>query len=876
MLLVLVLAGCSDGPSTTPATVTAPEAAELPTATTAPPVTSTTLPPASETTTAPTTVTTAAEESQPAIERPIPAKRGYSDDHGTLSQYVQPAKMDGSGRKLLAVYMVGSDLEDNYLAGSIDLEELVLGYDVLADREEVEVVVAFGGATKDGWRGMKIANISQLTQDHFDLEFGNETGPDAYLYQADGAHMGDESSLKLFLDYLRDGYANFDQRFLTFWDHGNSYRGFGNDSNYNDDPLSMDEIAGAFHDSQAGIFDLIGFDACLMASVEVAKVIEPHARYMIASEEDEPGHGWLWSAVIEAFAEEDSVVEAGKRMVDNFVQDVHSDYHRGKTLSLLDLSEYHNLVGALDPVVSTLSSRMFDSHDISDGLIAAEEGVRSFSVSEREGSRASVDLMHFAQILADQVGDANLAVSLSGLLEAVDSFVVYSQHDGYIPNSFGVAIDAPENTESEYAAYKVSDTWLDFQSLYEDFREGDSEPPVVNIEFTDSDGTFSTVVDENLAKVTTMYGFIEPVRYDDGTVEDFFMVVAEEEAYPTEIEDVYLASTWDQLWFTVEYDPNRDTAWIPAFLSDRFEYEGLEYIVFTAELDYQQAGKDYTGYEYPYDLATMSLVVHDDGEFWEIIGHYIETYQVIYSGPDDEIGTVQYDKATFEISPGDEVQFWNFGFSLDDPANDQWFSTADGVLTFSQEPAFWFEFLEFEDESGELIDYYYAIWAEDATGNVTLGDLIPAERVVDSPFGNMQVFTDPYGYFEIQIPQHWIEEEPDMAAFEVFKASDVEGNGAVTIYVEEGVNMSPEEYGDLIEFGLAETGTGDLTREPVETVQGLPAVLFEGTIDQEAFTWLSYLSDDSIAIDIVYSFPIDQFDTGREMAYYSFGTLLVG
>ena len=784
--------------------------------------------------------------------------------------------MDGSGRKLLAVYMVGSDLEDYGLAGSLDLEELLLGYDVLTNRDDVEIVVAFGGANKDGWRGMKIANTSQLTQDYLDLEFGNETGPNAYLYQADGAHMGDESSLTLFLEYLRDGYVNFDQRFLAFWDHGNSYKGFGNDSNFNADPLYMDEIERAFDSSQPGAFDLIGFDACLMATVEVVKVIEPHARYMLASEELEPGHGWLWSAVIEAFAEEDSIVEAGKRMVDNFVEDVHDYYDTGKTLSLVDLSEYDNLVEALDSVVSTVSTRMFDSPHVSDGLIAAEAGARSYAVSEREGSRASMDLMHFAQLLGDQVPDAALGASLDGLMDAVGNFVVYSNHDGTRPNSFGIAIDAPENTDAEYSAYKVNETWLDFQSLYEDFRLADSEPPLVTREFSDSDGTFSFVLDDNLARVTTLYGFVEPVHYEDGTVEDFFMVVAEEEAYTTEVKDVYHASTWDQVWFTVEYDPSRDTAWIPAFLSDRFDVDGLEYIVFTAEIDYYQAGKDYSGYEDPYDLATMSLVVHDDGESWEIIGHYIETYQILYSGPDDEVGTVQYDKATFGISAGDEVQFVNFGFSLDDPANDQWFTTADGWLAFVQDPVFWFEFLEFEDQTGELIDYYYAIWAEDAAGNATLGDLLPSERVVDSPFGNMQIFVDPYGYFEVQIPQHWIEEEPDMAQFEVFKASDTEANGAVTIYVEEGIDMSLADYADLIESLLIETGTGDLTREPVETAQGLPAVLFEGTTNQGAITWMSYISEDGVVIDIVYSFPIDQVDIGREMAFYSFGTLLIG
>ena len=107
-----------------------------------------------------------------------------------MTPYGKPEEIDGTGRKLLAIYMVGSDLEEDGLSGSIDLEELIQGYTTLPDGQTVEVIVAFGGADKDGWRGMKFANASQLVTDYQDLEFGNETGPDAYLYQADGAHMG--------------------------------------------------------------------------------------------------------------------------------------------------------------------------------------------------------------------------------------------------------------------------------------------------------------------------------------------------------------------------------------------------------------------------------------------------------------------------------------------------------------------------------------------------------------------------------------------------------------------------------------------------------------------------------------------------------------
>ena len=758
------------------------------------------------------------------MDRPAQTKRGYSSDHGMLSPYVKPGEIDGAGTKLLAIYMVGSDLEENGLAGSIDLAELIDGYDALPDSQAVEVIVAFGGARRDGWRGMKFASMSQLATDAQDLEFGNEPGPDAYLYQADGAHMGDESSLKLFLDYLRDGYVNFDQRFLTFWDHGNSYIGFGNDTNFNGDALLLDEIERAFQRSQPGSFDLIGFDACLMATVEVAKVIEPHAKYMIASEELEPGHGWLWNAVIQLYAQESSITEAGKQMVDNFVQDVHQYESTGKTLSLLDLSQYDELVTALDPVVSTFGEQLLYNEEYSDSLIIGSYRAQSYGASERDDSRTSIDLKHFTQLLAEQLSNTEIGSSLDELMDAVDHFVVHYNHDGSKPNSFGVAIDAPENADAEYSAYKTNDTWLDFQSAYIDFLLSDTEPPEVIGEYTDTDGTFATVYDENLAKVTTLYGFVQPVEVEDGSIEDFFMVVAEELAYHTEIEDQYFASTWDRLWFTVEYDPGEDTAWIPAFFTGSFELDGREYKLYTAEIEYYQADKDYSGYEFPYDLATMTLIVHED-EYWEIVDYYIETYKLLYSGPDDEEAAVQFDKATLQIAHGDKVQFWNFGFNLEDPTNDDWFEASD-IVTFVQEPIFQFESLEFEDEFGQLVEYYYAIWAEDASGNATLSDLIASARVVESPFGNMQVFVDPSGYFQVQRPYSWIEEEPDTLEFEVFKASDLE-ESSVTIYVEEGVLLSLTEYADALEYGFLEAGAENITREPVQTAQGLPAVLFE-------------------------------------------------
>ena len=731
--------------------------------------------------------------------------------------------------------MVGSDLEENtrHPAGTNDFGELIAGYNNLPDKNEVEVIVAFGGADKDGWRGMKFANMSQIVGDSQDGAFGNESEADAYLYRADGAHMGDESSLKLFLDYLRDGYANFDQRFLTLWDHGGSYMGFGNDTNFNKDGLFLDEMTRAFERSQVGVFDLIGFDACYMASMEVAKIIEPHAEYMVASEELEPGHGWLWSAVIQIYAEEDDIVETGKRMVDNFVQDVHGPETREKTLSLLDLSEYDRLETALNPVVSAYGQRMLSNYEYVDSLSEGYVRAQSYNESEKDDSRLSIDLKHFAQLLlANLPPDSEVAPPLNDLIAAIDRFVVHSNHDGSRPNSYGIAIDAPENAGSkyaEYAAYKINDTWLEFQNTFQTYLQSDDEPP----ELTASDGLTVVFEDENLAGVTSLYGFVETVGSDD-----YFNVVAELESYPTGNAGEYFADAWDQWWFTVEYDSSEITAWIPASFADRFTgADGREYATYISEIDYYQAG------ESDPSPAVMTLLVDEN---MQVVNHQIQTYQYIYTSPEDETGSIRFDKATFRIERGDAVQFWNWGFHLEDQSLDGWFE-AGGVVEFVQDPDFRLEFLEFEDQFGQPVEYQQGMWAEDASGNGEFYEILPPESL-------FAALEDPSGYFQAHAPAAWQEAQPDAAIGEVFSAYDPNGSGAVSISVYQDDAPSLSDFADAVESELRRQGAKGVWRAIRETEQGIPAVMLEYGIGDVAYVQMGYPLGNGEWADVLFSF----------------------
>ena len=187
-------------------------------------------------------------------------------------------------------------------------------------------------------------------------------------------------------------------------------------------------------------------------------------------------------------------------------------------------------------------------------------------------------------------------------------------------------------------------------------------------------------------------------------------------------------------------------------------------------------------------------------------------------------------------------------------------------------------FIVVTDAVGDSFGGYYLSVERAPVGTETVhvptGSQVVEGQAVESPFGEMVVFEDPSGYFEVQVPAHW-EEGTDSSDSKVFEASDPEGSGGIIVYVEEGVLVSLTEYADALESELLE-GQKVITRETVQTAQGLPAAFLEYSFDVDgdvvSGTTLIYLSDGGKAITITYFFDAAKFDAGRELAYYSFDT----
>lgn len=104
-------------------------------------------------------------------------------------------------------------------------------------------------------------------------------------------------------------------------------------------------------------FDIIAFDACLLASLEMAYTLSSCANYMVASEETIPGDGYQYAYVLNQFATKNpDPLSFAKLMVSAYKQEYIGtmDY----TLSATDLNALKPLVDNCNAVAQILKTQL--------------------------------------------------------------------------------------------------------------------------------------------------------------------------------------------------------------------------------------------------------------------------------------------------------------------------------------------------------------------------------------------------------------------------------------------------------------------------------------------------------------------------------------
>ncbi|SDB55014.1 clostripain-related cysteine peptidase [Butyrivibrio sp. INlla16] len=356
-------------------------------------------------------------------------------------------KGDGTDTTTIMVYMCGTDLESRSAMATKDLQEM-MGADL---SDNINIIVYTGGCKN--WQNNL---ISSRTNQIYQVKKGGL----ALLQDGLGEKpMTDPANLTYFVKWASENFKA-DRYDLIFWDHGGgSVSGYGYDEKFaRNGSMDLSQINEALKDS--GItYDFIGFDACLMATVETALVASNYADYMIASEETEPGVGWFYTPWLNEYSKNPSMEtpDLAKLIIDSYTDECAKTCRGQKTtLSLIDLAELQNTVPGELKDFATETSEKISNKEYK--LVSnARSEAREFAASSRIDQ---VDLIHLATNMGTEESKE--------LAEALKGCVKYNRTSQSMTNAYGLSIYFPykktskvDNMVNTYEAIGMDSSYAD-------------------------------------------------------------------------------------------------------------------------------------------------------------------------------------------------------------------------------------------------------------------------------------------------------------------------------------------------------------------------------------------------------------------------------
>ena len=420
----------------------------------------------------------------------------------------------------LVVYMPGGNIEDSTLlrgswapdegkalpagqpsrwgAGSDDLRELAEGLGATGDR--LALWVAFGGARKASWKGVRYADGPCLIADAADEVFGNAPCAAFHDEQAD---LSQPETLARFLEFVKPRLGP-GPNVLVLWGQGGAHEGMLYDTAHQEMPfMHLPQLKEALGKAGAH-FDVLGMDAALMASLEVADLVRPWAKWMVASPGRVPGHGWDYRALVRKLAEPGAEAQAiARAAADGFMegesltldaqgkrQPVAHKQSRAKAVSVIDTGKIELVTRRLDELVGA-DKRAWPR------LLTAFFWAPPAARERRTETTEAVDLAGAARVTKALV--TNLAGRAEALVRAVDQAVPYSRHDPQVAWDTKLTVFSPATDRLWRLGYQqaglLSPAWRDF--LARELGRQDKKGPAVN----NRRGIFEIIDDRRLSQV---------------------------------------------------------------------------------------------------------------------------------------------------------------------------------------------------------------------------------------------------------------------------------------------------------------------------------------------------------------------------------------
>lgn len=385
------------------------------------------------------------------MEEDVEVTRSYSRALAARNQKYTPGdeklSFTGGGEKLPAsqkeytvmIYMTGSNLESRFGAATSDLEEIMeSGY----DPDRVNVIVYTGGSRR--WN----SGVPSTCNNVMNMGLPEEDRIVANTKKC--ADMGAPDTLASFINFCTSNYPASHYG-LVCWDHGGGpLWGYGSDELFGNDSLMLDELERAMQKTDFAKnrkLDWVGFDACLMGSVESASLWDEYASYLVASEEVEAGDGWNYQFLnkLNSTTDPEEITREIVASYGRFYEENKSEFSNpDATLAVVDLSEVYRLEDALAVLFGKMQESLEEGGYQS--LSRYRKKAKYFGMSAVSGRGDGYDLIDIGS-LSKQLKE-EYPVEAEAVEKALAGVVI--EQESNVKDTSGLSIYLPGDNQTLY------------------------------------------------------------------------------------------------------------------------------------------------------------------------------------------------------------------------------------------------------------------------------------------------------------------------------------------------------------------------------------------------------------------------------------------
>jgi len=356
-------------------------------------------------------------------------------------------------RWTVMVYMSGDNNLEDYIVKDIELELGLAG-----SNAEVKIVALAdrgpGYDTSRGdWQGTKLYYVTR----------GMLADSASAVADWGERNMGDPQTLIDFVSWAKTNHPA-DRYLLYFWGHGwNWHPGYVMEDDTSADTLDYGELKAAI--PQLGFIDVVGFDGCNMASIEVYKLWQGKATAVAASQEYVNWNGIEYDTVIaqllaNPYMTADAVAVASAQSA------IVQGGERTWSAVAVD-TRLGTLLTATDQFAVALNNGLAANRKKYDRAFGATRTMWQAPMDK--------DLYDMAAEIKLAVSDATIKARAQSVIDAFASTVLWEGHTNAYSDVHGITIyhvSKPTEKDSNYTYYRsnldfaLTTAWDEFLDAY--------------------------------------------------------------------------------------------------------------------------------------------------------------------------------------------------------------------------------------------------------------------------------------------------------------------------------------------------------------------------------------------------------------------------